>query len=65
MEKRLFKYEVRYSILPAYTIDGYIAYQIMQGAYTAELFELFITEEVLPLCGPYPGPRSILVMDNA
>src|SRR5579871_5611447 len=46
-------------------LDGYITYDLVHGSYNAELFNNFIQNQVLPLCNPYPGPRSILVMDNA
>jgi transposase len=55
----------RVSILPAYTIDGYIACRSFKGTCTGDIFEEFIIEQVLPICNPYPGPRSIIVMDNA
>ena len=55
----------RWSILPAYTIRGIIAHYIYQGAYDAALFNWFIEEFILPQCNPYPGPRSVLIMDNA
>lgn len=55
----------RWSVLPVYTVDGFFNWDIIQGSYTAELFNAFIAEKVLPFCNPYPGPRSILVMDNA
>ena len=55
----------QWSILPAYTIDGYIIYNIVHGSYNAELFHTFIENKVLSLCSPYPGPRSVLIMDNA
>ena len=54
-----------WSLLPAYTLDGYITYDLIQGSYTTELFNTFIETKVLRLCNPSPGPRSILVMDNA
>jgi len=54
-----------WSILPAYTLDGIIAHHIYQGSYTAKLFNLFIEQFVLPQCTRYPGPRSVLIMDNA
>lgn len=53
------------SLLPAMTIDGYIACNIYHGSVNRVLFEEFIENDVLPLCGRYPGPRSIIVMDNA
>jgi len=55
----------QWSILPAYTLDGYITYDIVHGSYNAELFRIFIENKVLPLCSPFPGPRSVLIMDNA
>jgi transposase len=55
----------RWSILPAMTIDGYLAFEIYQGGFNQERFNAFLREKVLPQCTPYPGPRSILIMDNA
>ena len=54
----------RYHILPAYTQDGILFSCIFQGSTDASLFEDFI-EELLCHCGKYPGPNSVLVMDNA
>jgi len=64
-EYRSFKRSERWSILPAYTADGFIAWDIKHGSYTIESFNDFIEHNVLPLCNPFPGPRSIIVMDNA
>lgn len=55
----------RVSVLPAYSEDGYIVFQTFYGTCTGELFESFIIDELLPLCNPFPGPRSVIVMDNA
>jgi hypothetical protein len=55
----------RWSILPAYTADGFMVWDIVHGSYNKELFLDFIRDRVLPLCNPYPGPKSILIMDNA
>jgi hypothetical protein len=55
----------RWSLLPLYTVDGFLTWEVVHGSYTAELFNEFVREKVLPLCNEYPGPRSILVMDNA
>jgi hypothetical protein len=30
-----------------------------------EMFNEFVRTRVLPICTPYPGPRSIIIMDNA
>jgi transposase len=62
---RPIKKSEKWSLLPALTIDGYLSYFIIQGSITAEVFETFVEEQVLPYCSPYPGPRSILILDNA
>lgn len=55
----------RVSVLPAYTIEGYIAATTFYGTCNGQIFEDFIIDQVLPLCNPYPGPRSVIIMDNA
>jgi transposase len=62
---RPIKRSEKWSILPALTVDGYLSYSITQGSITAEAFEAFVEEQVLPYCSPYPGPRSVLILDNA
>jgi transposase len=37
---------------------------VFQGSTDSTVFEDFI-EQLLPLCGKWPEPKSILVMDNA
>ena len=41
-----------------------MAYTIHQGSITTEIFNDFVRYEVLPLCSPVPGPRSVLICDN-
>jgi len=58
----------RYSILPALTLDGYIAIRVVPDSVDgAELYD-FVLNDVLPKMNPYePGrqsPRSVLIMDN-
>ena len=55
----------RVSVLPAYTIDGYITSITFKGTCTGDIFEGFIIDHVLPKMRPKPEPRSLLVMDNA
>jgi transposase len=55
----------RWSILPALDIKGYIAWRIFQGSINAEIFYEFLRDQVLPQCEPFPGKRSVIVMDNA
>ena len=64
-EYQRFERSKRWSILPAYTIDGFITWEVEHGSFTMELFEDFIELKLLPLCNAYPGPRSVIVMDNA
>jgi len=52
------------SLLPAFSIDGYIAMAVYRGGVNAELYEEFVRSQVLPKCTPWPGPRSVIVMDN-
>jgi hypothetical protein len=59
-----FQREHRYQILPAYAQDGVILARVFQGSTDSTVFEDFI-EQLLPLCGKWPKPKSILVMDNA
>ena len=60
----LFQREQRYQILPAYAVDGIILSRVFQGSTDSTVFEDFI-EQLLPLCGKWPEPKSVLVMDNA
>ena len=55
-EARPFKRSERWSLLPAYTIDGFITWDIRHGSYTAEAIKEFIENKVLPLCNLYPLP---------
>ena len=69
-EHRPHKQSERWSILPAYTSrGGYIAYEIVQGAITKDLFLEFLRNKVMPHCHPYdpanPLLNSVLIMDNA
>jgi hypothetical protein len=65
LEARAFGCSKRWSLCPAYTIDGYVTWEIVHGSFTAVLFEDFIKNKVLPLCNPFPLPRSVIIMDNA
>jgi hypothetical protein len=53
------------SLLPALSVDGYIACNVYRGGVNAEMYEEFIRDFVLPKCTPWPGPRSVIIMDNA
>ncbi|KIK11635.1 hypothetical protein PISMIDRAFT_72647, partial [Pisolithus microcarpus 441] len=53
-----------YSIIPAITLDGIIAYDIVEGPVDSERFVKFLKDEVMPYTNPYPGPHSVVIMDN-
>ena len=71
-----------YSILPAFTSDGFIALDNFEGSVNKDHFMWFLNEELVrrdanhliltciyaqsqtPKLGPYPGVRSVVVMDN-
>ena len=52
------------SLLPAFTIDGYIACNVYKGGVKKDNYLAFLEHDVLPKCSPYPGDRSIIVIDN-
>ncbi|KAK1839987.1 TPR domain-containing protein [Colletotrichum chrysophilum] len=54
----------RVQVLPAYTINGVIYCEVYEENTYVELFECFL-ERLLPYCGRYPEPRSVIFMDNA
>jgi transposase len=54
----------RYQILPAYTQDGILLSRVYYSLTDSAVFEDYI-EQLLPYCGRWPEPKSVLVMDNA
>jgi transposase len=52
-------------MLTAYTIDRYIKALVFNGTYDGDIFKGFIINQVVPLYNPYPGPRSVIILDNA
>jgi DDE superfamily endonuclease len=55
----------RWQILPAYTVDGILTYDVYQGTTDSSAYEAFLETRVLPKCNPFPARNSVLVMDNA
>jgi hypothetical protein len=54
---------LRYSILPAISLDGIISSEIIEGSFTKLTFATFI-DGLLYHMNPYPGKNSVIVMDN-
>jgi hypothetical protein len=61
---QIFQFEKRYQTLPVYTQDGIILTRVFLGSTDSTAFEDFV-EQLLLLCGRWPEPKSVLVMDNA
>ncbi|KAF1937138.1 hypothetical protein EJ02DRAFT_295400, partial [Clathrospora elynae] len=51
----------RWSVLPAMTVDGYLAHRVFQGTITSAILEDFLEFTVLPLC---TASYHVLLMDN-
>ncbi|KAI9155810.1 hypothetical protein HJFPF1_08399 [Paramyrothecium foliicola] len=62
-EKRFHKGK-RVQILPAYTIDGVIYCEVYEENTDTDMVEAFL-DRLLPYCGRYPEPKSVIFMDNA
>lgn len=54
----------RFSVLPAISLDGVLHLTIQDRPYTAADFNSFV-DALLDRMSPFPGPNSILIMDNA
>jgi hypothetical protein len=54
---------IRYSLLPAITMDGIIYSHIKIGGYDGDEFIEYL-DGLTTQMNPYPAPRSVLVIDN-
>ena len=55
-----------YSALAGMSIDGIMGYSITNASgVNAPKFIDMLGQAILPLLNPFPGPRSVVVMDNA
>ena len=52
-KKVVFLRGIRYTILPALTVDGFIACDIMKGSCTKERFRTFILSQVVSISNLY------------
>ena len=53
------------SLLPAMTVNGYLACTTFQGSVERRAFLDFLKTDLFPRCGRFPGPKSVLILDNA
>jgi hypothetical protein len=54
----------RWSIFLALDENGYFAISMFQGSFNKERFMYFVSTAVLPRMNAFPGPRSVMVVDN-
>jgi len=47
------------------SVNGYLECHVYEGGVNSDTYTAFIEEKPLPHCNPFPGPRSIIMMDNA
>jgi len=59
------KWSEKWSILPVYTIEGFIAWDIVQGSYNIELFNEFVRNWIIPSTNSFLELHSVLMMNNA
>ena len=55
----------RYSALAFMDETGFLDWCFIEGTFTRRVFHAAVLKRLLPLLNPYPGPRSIVIMDNA
>jgi len=54
----------RYSILPAISLDGLLFLLVLNRPFKAVDFNDFV-DGLLDMMNPFPGPNSVIIMDNA
>lgn len=54
---------IRYSVLPAISLNGILDVKIIEGSFDSDSFARFI-DGLLYHMNPFPGPSSVIVMDN-
>ena len=61
---QMYLHTLSYSVLLAISLDrGFLHCEIVEGSFHAEMFVLFI-QNLLEHMEPFPGPNSVIVMDN-
>ena len=59
----LLELHCRYSVLPALSLDGILALNIIEGAFNGEKFKAFVSG-LLTKMNRFPERNSVIVMDN-
>lgn len=55
---------VHISILALFALDGFVSFNYVQGGYDTQAFVAAMRQMLPQVMGPYPGPLSVLVLDN-
>ncbi|KIM88967.1 hypothetical protein PILCRDRAFT_61686, partial [Piloderma croceum F 1598] len=56
----------QFSMVAALALDeGIVATKVVEGSFVQKTFVEYLRDDVLPMSTPYPGPCSVLVLDNA
>ena len=55
----------RHSFLTSFDMNGFIAWQSTTGTFTKETFLAAAKNVIIPYVTPFPGPRSLVFVDNA
>ena len=54
-----------WSLMPAYSVDGYLpCTALKKGYFNADEVYEWVVNELLPHCNAFPGPRSVICLDN-
>ncbi|GES79396.1 TPR domain-containing protein [Rhizophagus clarus] len=56
--------KIRYTILPALSLQGIIAIDIMEGSCTKDKFKEFVILNVVSQMNSYPAEQNVFVFDN-
>ncbi|KAI0370436.1 hypothetical protein BV20DRAFT_944306 [Pilatotrama ljubarskyi] len=51
------------NILPALSVDGFLTIRIVHAVDSREFYD-WIVNDLLPKMNPFPGPNSVLIVDN-
>jgi len=61
---KVYLYSLSYSVLPAISLEkGILHCEIVEGSFRSDTFAIFI-QNLLDHVEPFPGPNSVIVMDN-
>ncbi|KAH9446421.1 hypothetical protein Pst134EA_011271 [Puccinia striiformis f. sp. tritici] len=55
----------RFNIIPAISTSGLVAHMVQEETVERNDFEFYLEQILLPAMNPFPGPNSVLIMDNA